>query len=106
MPLEIGNAQVWLSLAYVVIFPSVLGYLLNLYALNRVGVGVTATYVYLQPVLTALVAVWILGERLTLQMGLAALALFAGVALVSRDANDRRRSSPTRRSLRPPGDDA
>jgi len=106
LPLEIGNAQVWLSLAYVVIFPSVLGYLLNLYALNRVGVGVTATYVYLQPVLTALVAVWILGERLTLQMGLAALALFAGVALVSRDANDRRRSSPTRRSLRPPGDDA
>ncbi len=98
-PAEIGNAEVWTSLVYVVLFPSVLGYLLNLFALSRLGAGVTATYVYLQPVLTGLAAVWILGEMPTPQMGLAALALFAGVALVSRDARGRRRSSSTKAEI-------
>jgi drug/metabolite transporter (DMT)-like permease len=89
LPADVGNLEVWASLAYVVIFPSILGYLLNLYALSRVGAGVTSTYVYLQPVLTAVAAYWILGELLTPQVGLAAAALFAGVALVSRDAGYR-----------------
>lgn len=74
---------VWALVAYVVIFPTIVTYFLNIWALRRASSNVVAVYVYLQPVFTALVAPLLLeGEGLTPRGALAGLLIFAGVAMV------------------------
>jgi len=81
---EPGATLAWWSLAYIVAFPTVLAYLLNVFALARLGASTTAVYVYFQPLVTG-VASWIaFGERPSGAMLLAAGALFTGVWLVAR----------------------
>jgi drug/metabolite transporter (DMT)-like permease len=81
---EPGHGAVWLGVAYIVLFPTVLAYLLNGYALTRVQASTTAVYIYAQPVITGLASWAALGETPTPQMFIAAAALFAGIWLVSR----------------------
>ncbi len=81
---DAGQSSAWWSLAYIIVFPTVLAYLLNMFALARVRATTTAVYIYAQP-LVAGVASWIVfGERLTPGMGVAALFLFVGIWLVAR----------------------
>ena len=71
----------WAVLAWIVAMPTVLAYYLNVWALRRVESSVVAVYVYLQPVVTALLAGPVLGERLSPRLLPAAGLIFAGVAL-------------------------
>jgi drug/metabolite transporter (DMT)-like permease len=77
------TGEVWLWVGYIVVFPTILTYLLNLWALKRVSSNVVAVYIYLQPLFAAAVAPLVLaGEGLTLRAGVAGLAIFGGLALV------------------------
>jgi drug/metabolite transporter (DMT)-like permease len=79
-----GSGGAWLSLIYILVFPTTLAYLLNMFALGRVRATTTAVYIYAQPLVSG-VASWIIfGERLSTNMGLAALCLFCGIWLVAR----------------------
>jgi drug/metabolite transporter (DMT)-like permease len=75
------SGTTWAVLAWIVVFPTVLAYYLNAWALKRVESSVVAIYVYLQPVVTALLAGPVLGERLSPRLLPAAGLIFAGVAL-------------------------
>jgi drug/metabolite transporter (DMT)-like permease len=78
-------ASIWWLVVYTVVGPTVLAYLLNVWALRRASSNVVAVYVYLQPILAAAVAPLVLsGERVTVRAALAAVAIFAGVGLVLR----------------------
>jgi drug/metabolite transporter (DMT)-like permease len=81
---EPGHAAAWWSLAYIVLFPTVLAYLLNMYALVRLPASTTAIYIYAQPFITGVASWAAFGEVPTLPMLIGALALFVGVWLVSR----------------------
>jgi len=70
-----------LALAYIVAFPSVGAYFLSVWALQRTESSQVAMWVYIQPVLTAVAAPAILGERLTLRSVVSAAVIFAGLAL-------------------------
>lgn len=73
----------WLLTGYIVLGPTLGTYFLNTWALKRASPNLVAVYVYLQPVLTALVAPLILtGEAVTPRAALAGLLIFLGVALV------------------------
>lgn len=72
------------GLAYIVVFPSIVTYFLSVWALRRTASSLVAMYVYLQPLVTAVAAPLILGERVTPRAGLAALLIFAGLALATR----------------------
>jgi drug/metabolite transporter (DMT)-like permease len=85
---EPGHAAAWWSLAYIIVFPTVLSYLFNAYALARVRASTTAIYVYLQPFIAALASWVAFRERPTPAMLLAAVAMFAGIWLVSRRAQE------------------
>jgi len=77
------DGEIWGWVAYIVIFPTILTYLLNIWALRRVSHNVVAVYIYIQPVVTALVAPLLLeGEELTARAAAAGLAIFAGVGMV------------------------
>ncbi len=77
------STNAWLALAGVVIFPTILAYYWNTWALARVEPSIVAIYVYLQPIIGTILAITILGEtwnpRLFAAMGL----IFAGVFLVT-----------------------
>lgn len=73
----------WAALAGVVIFPTILAYYLNAWALVRVTPSVVAVYTYLQPLIGFLFAVIFLGEHFTIRVLVAALLIFAGLFLVT-----------------------
>jgi drug/metabolite transporter (DMT)-like permease len=86
---------VWWWLAYIVVFPTILTYLLNLWALRRASSNLVAVYIYLQPLFTATVAPLVLsGERVTARAALAGLAIFAGLALVITAERRQQRQIP------------
>jgi drug/metabolite transporter (DMT)-like permease len=77
------SGTVWLWVAYIVAFPTILTYLLNLWALKQVSSNLVAVYIYLQPLFAAAVAPLVLeGEHLTPRAVVAGLAIFTGLALV------------------------
>lgn len=95
-----GAASAWLSLVYIIVFPTTLAYLLNMFALERVRATTTAVYIYAQPIVAG-VASWIVfSERPGGSMVVAGLCLFAGIWLVAR------RSSDTEPAVQAPGNES
>ncbi|MGI8467041.1 MAG: DMT family transporter [Pyrinomonadaceae bacterium] len=78
------NSASWLALAAVVIFPTILAYYWNAWALARVAPSIVAVYTYLQPLIGFILAVFFLGENFTKRLVGAALLIFTGVFLVTR----------------------
>lgn len=74
----------WLTAAAVVLFPTILAYYWNTWALARVEPSVVAVYVYLQPLIGTFLAIFILGEAWKPRIFLAMALIFAGVFLVTR----------------------
>jgi drug/metabolite transporter (DMT)-like permease len=72
------------ALVMIVFFGTFLAYSFNIYGIRHLGAATTGSYIYTQPVFAALVAIFFLGEELTIEKELAALLIFTGVFLVSR----------------------
>jgi drug/metabolite transporter (DMT)-like permease len=79
-----AGARAWAALALILVFATVLTYLLNMYALARLRASTTAVYIYAQPFVTVLAAAAILSEAPTRGVLLGALLVFAGIWLVAR----------------------
>jgi drug/metabolite transporter (DMT)-like permease len=75
-----------LSLAAIVLCGTFLAYLFNVYGLQKLGAGITGSYIYTQPVFAAVIAILFLGEKFTIEKMIAGILIFAGVFLVSRKA--------------------
>lgn len=79
-----ASPRVLWSLAYILVFPTVVGYLLHTFALSRVRASTTAIYVYLQPMITGTASYLLLGEAWDRGTVPAAVALAVGIWLVTR----------------------
>ncbi len=79
---EHAGARSWLSLAYILVFPTLVAYFLNAYALVRVAASTTAVFIFLQSLITVGSAVVFLGEALNTRTLLCGAVVFAGTALV------------------------
>jgi drug/metabolite transporter (DMT)-like permease len=84
MPAEPSSSGAWLALGLILLFPTLIAYLLNLFALARVRASTTAIYIYAQPLITASASALLLDERPTPGMLRAAALLFLGIWLVAR----------------------
>lgn len=73
----------WLALAGVVIFPTILAYYLNAWALALVEPSIVAVYTYLQPLVGFVFAAAFLGEQWNSRLLAAVALIFAGVYLVN-----------------------
>jgi drug/metabolite transporter (DMT)-like permease len=71
------------ALCSVVVLGTFLSYYFNAYGLQKLGAGITGTYIYTQPFFTVVIATFFLGETLSWQKLVAGLFIFAGVYLVS-----------------------
>lgn len=78
-----ASATSWWSLAYILVFATILAYLLNAFALARVSASTTASYIFLQPAITCIAGVLWFDDRLTTRMLIAAALTFVGVWIVA-----------------------
>lgn len=90
------SARTWLIVLFIVLVPTAAAYTLSLWALARAESSVVAMYIYIQPLVTALVAPAVLGETVSWHAVVAGLAIFAGLALVTVP----RRARPSREAIR------
>ncbi|MFN8652623.1 MAG: DMT family transporter [Gemmatimonadales bacterium] len=84
----------WWLVIYVVVFPTIFTYFLNLWALRRVSSGTVATFIYLQPLFAALTSPWVLGEAVGARTILAGAIIFTGLGLVILAERLRQESIP------------
>lgn len=75
--------NIWLSIAYVIIFTTVLAYFLNNFSLKTVSPTVNSAYIYLQPFLASAVAIFAMKDELSWTKVIAALLIFLGVYFAS-----------------------
>ncbi len=80
---------IWLGILYIILIPTAGAYYLNAWALARVPPSTVAVYIYLQPLVAFVLAPWLLGETLSWRALVAAVLIFAGVAIVTRRARSR-----------------
>lgn len=77
------DATTALLVAYIVLVPTTFTYLANAWALRFARASIVAIYIYVQPVVAAVLAVWLLDEQPSARSLVAAVAVFAGIALVT-----------------------
>src|SRR5687768_17617888 len=77
-------SNIWLAIVFMVVAVTFLTYLFNAWALRFATPTLLGVYIYLQPVLAILIAVFAGQDLFTLEKGLYALLIFIGVFLVSR----------------------
>jgi len=80
------SQRAWLCVAYIVLFPTVGTYFLNLFALQKVPSSLVAIYIYVQPVVGALMAAAALGERPSASTFVGGALIGGGIWLVTREA--------------------
>ena len=83
------SAGVWLMVALIIVLPTVGAYYLNAWALIKVPPSTVAVYIYLQPLIAFGFAPLLLGEHLNWRTGIAAILIFAGVAVVIKRGRSR-----------------
>ncbi len=76
--------NIWFSVLYVVLFTTVFAYFLNNYSLQKISPSANSSYIYLQPVLASLVAVFAGKDNLTMTEIFASVLIFTGVYFVSK----------------------
>lgn len=78
----------WLSILYMAIFASVLGYLIHMIAVQRIGASKASIFINLVPVFTIIQSVLFLGETFTLFKCISAGIIIVGVYLTTRPGPD------------------
>ena len=79
----------WLAVAWIIALPTVAAYYLNVWALLHVESSIVSAFVYLQPVLTALMAIPMLGERPSPRLIPSAVLIAVGVAVTIHEQRAR-----------------
>ena len=77
-----ASLESWLGWGYLVIFGSLVGYTTYGWLLSNAPVSLASTYAYVNPVVAMLLAMLLLGERLTRTVAIGGVIVLIGVALV------------------------
>lgn len=72
------------SIVFVLIGTTCLAYFLNAFALKTVKSTTVASYIYLQPVIATIIAIFLKQDHLSLKIGISAALIFAGLYLVGK----------------------
>jgi drug/metabolite transporter (DMT)-like permease len=78
----------WGGLAFMVVLGTVVAYLFYAFALTELAASRVAAFNYLQPVVAALLGVWLLGEKITLPVIGAGALILLGVYLAERERGE------------------
>lgn len=76
--------EAWWSLIYVIVMATIVNYYIGLDVLKDISASTSSIYVYVQPLTTMIIAISLGKDHLELERTLAAVAIIAGVYLVSK----------------------
>ena len=82
------SREAWWGLAFLVVFGSVVSYLLFAYVLTELAASRAAAFNYLQPVIASALGIWVLSERLTSKVLIGGALILAGVYLTERERGE------------------
>jgi len=74
----------WFAILFLALGCSLLGYYIWFHAVRQIGAAVTSSFLFAEPLVTALLAVTVVEEELTIHILLGGLLILAGVYLVTR----------------------
>jgi drug/metabolite transporter (DMT)-like permease len=74
----------WLAILFLSLACSLIGYYIWFYVIKQLGAAVTSSFMFLQPLVTVLLAVAFVGEKLNLFIVTGGFLTFTGVYLVAR----------------------
>lgn len=80
----------WYYVAFVLIFTTILAYLLNIYAMKKVSPALVGIYIYVQPIVATAFAISLQKDHLTFLKIIAAAFIFMGVYLSSTEERKRK----------------
>lgn len=80
---ELFNNRIWYAFIYVLLCTTFLAYILNAFALNRVEPTVAGTYIYFQPLLAAIIAIYLGKDAIDMVKLISTGLIFTGIYLVS-----------------------
>ncbi len=83
-PWHLFDSLQWMELGMIVVAGTFLAYLFNAFGIQQLGASVSGTYIYLQPVFTALMTVLFMGDTLQLYKIVAAIFIFSGLYLANK----------------------
>jgi drug/metabolite transporter (DMT)-like permease len=72
------------AVAFVVVFTTFVAYLFNVFALKTLSSATVSTYIYLQPLFTTFIALFLARDVLTFRAVAAAILIFTGVYLAGK----------------------
>jgi drug/metabolite transporter (DMT)-like permease len=78
----------WWGLAFLIVFGSVISYLLFAYVMTELAASRAAAFNYLQPVIASGLGIWVLSERLTSKVLIGGALILAGVYLTERERGE------------------
>ncbi len=81
--LQIFTTEIYLKVLFVIIFTTFIAYLFNGFALKSLTPATVSVYIYLQPLLASLIALFLNVDTLDMQKIISALFIFTAVFLVS-----------------------
>jgi drug/metabolite transporter (DMT)-like permease len=83
-PFDTLPLSIWLSIAYILLLPTLVNYVLNVWAVRRSSSSLVAAYTTLQPVVASVLAIAALGEALGLREIAGFTLIVAGLVWTSR----------------------
>jgi drug/metabolite transporter (DMT)-like permease len=78
------SGRFWTVLAYVVVFPTVIAYILWMEGIRTIGSSPATSFMFLAPVFALIIAAALLGERPTPLQGAGGVLMLSGVWLINR----------------------
>ena len=82
--------QSWASIAYLVVFSSIISFISYLYALQHLSAEQTSIYAYINPVVAVSFGAILFGERLTIFIALGGVITLLGVYLINHSLRNHR----------------
>lgn len=76
--------NIWISIAYVLFFTTVLAYFLNNYSLKRLSPTANSAFIYMQPFFASVIALIFGKDMITIHLILPVILIFTGVYLINR----------------------
>jgi len=90
IPLRSIPWQSWASIAYLVIFSSVISFVAYLYALQHLSAEQTSIYAYINPVVAVTIGAILFGEKLTIFIVFGGIITLVGVYIINHSLKTKR----------------
>lgn len=77
------TARGWMLVSYIIVMPTIVAYFCNAWALGRSSASLVTVYIYLQPILAAILSYVQLGQAISGRLAIAAVLIVIGVGIAA-----------------------